>query len=218
MSSNDLTTSGPFHPDLRMSSLEIAELMEKNHCHVVRDIRELVEQEAIDRSRFGLISYLDSMNREQPMYELDFEATMLVITGYDPKRRALVINRWVQLERGEAVPALKSQEQDRLLVAQEEIIRLQAKCVTLLEDKVAILEAGKRKRVNRPITEEEKQEIVAMVASGMSQSEVARKMRRSSATVSYLVSERLRAAGVQPADDDRQMELFPVGVVANRED
>lgn len=104
--------------------------------------------------------------------------------------------------------------QDKLVDSQEEIIRLQAKCMTLLEEKVTLLEAGKRKRVNRPITEEEKQEIVSLVASGMSQSEVARKMRRSSATVSYLVSERLRAAGVQPqpVDDEQQMPLFPQGV------
>lgn len=77
-----------------------------------------------------------------------------------------------------------------------------------------------RKRVNRPITEEEKELIVAMVAEGMSQSEVAKKMRRSSATVSYLVSERLRAAGVEPRGtekDDRQMELFPVGALDGEE-
>ena len=29
---------------------------------------------------------------------------MLLITGYDVNRRAKVINRWMQLERGEAVP------------------------------------------------------------------------------------------------------------------
>lgn len=105
--------------------------------------------------------------------------------------------------------------QDRLITAQDEIIRLHRKCEALQDEKIALLEARKKKRVNRPVTEEEKQEIVAMVASGMSQSEVAKKMRRSSATVSYLVSERLRAAGVAPITpdgDDRQLELFPIGV------
>lgn len=90
----------------KMSSLEIAELMEKEHRHVMRDIRNLIDQEAIGQSSFGLSSYQNQQNKEQPMYQLDFPATMLLITGYDPKRRALVIDRWLKLETGEALPAL----------------------------------------------------------------------------------------------------------------
>ncbi len=105
MNSNDLITSGLFNSTLRMSSVEIASLMEKNHKDVMRDIRELIDQEAIDRRISAPISYLDSMNREQPMYELDFESTLVLVTGYDPKRRAMVIKRWAQLERGEVLPA-----------------------------------------------------------------------------------------------------------------
>ncbi len=233
MNGSDLTTNGIFNPILKMSSLEIAELMEKEHKNVLRDIRELIEQGAIDRLRFEPISYLDSMNREQLMFKLDFESTMLLITGYDANRRAKVIHRWAQLERGEAVPLAHSDSHtiDNLvstvadlmvdmgkirhtITLQDENIQLHRKYEAVLEEQIATLKEGKRKRVNRPITEEEKLEIVAMVASGMSQNEVARKMRRSSATVSYLVSERLRAAGVSPGGsgaEDRQMELFPVG-------
>jgi DNA-directed RNA polymerase specialized sigma24 family protein len=239
MNGNDLTTSGIFNPNLRMSSLEIAELTEKDHRHVMRDIRDFIEQGAIDRSRYGQISYFDSMNREQPMYQLDFESTMLLITGYDVNRRAKVINRWAQLERGEAVPLAHSDSHaiDNLVSAvadlmvdmgkirhaitlQDENIQLHRKYEAVLEEQIATLKEGKRKRVNRPITEEEKELIVAMVAEGMSQSEVAKKMRRSSATVSYLVSERLRAAGVEPRGtekDERQMELFPVGALGSEE-
>lgn len=108
MNGNDLTTSGIFNTNLRMSSVEIAELMEKEHFHVKRDIKELIDQGAIDPSRFGWTSYIDSMNREQSMCQLDFESTMLLITGYDANRRAKVINRWAQLERGEAVPLAHS--------------------------------------------------------------------------------------------------------------
>lgn len=105
---NDITTTGhgPFNPSLKMSSLEIAELMEKNHRDVMRDIRDLIDQDAIDQRRFAPISYVDSMNRNQPAYELDFQATMVLITGYDVKRRAKVIDRWMKLETGEAIPAM----------------------------------------------------------------------------------------------------------------
>lgn len=240
MNGNDLTTSGIFNTNLRMSSLEIAELMEKEHFHVMRDIRELVDEGAIGPSRFGLSSYLNSQNKEQPMYLLDFESTMLLITGYDANRRAKVINRWMQLERGEAVPLVQAADShtiDNLVSAvadlmvdmgkirhtitlQDENIQLHRKYEAVLEEQIATLKEGKRKRVNRPLTEEEKELIVSMVAEGMSQGEVAKKMRRSTATVSYLVSERLRAAGVEPkgaGKDERQMELFPVGVLDGSE-
>ncbi len=98
----------PINPNLRMTSLEVAELTEKQHLHIMRDVRNLIEQEAIGQSNFGLSSYVNSQNKEQPMYSLDFEATMTLITGYDAKRRNLVIKRWLALERGEAAPALAS--------------------------------------------------------------------------------------------------------------
>ncbi len=96
----------PTNTNLRMTSLEIAELTEKNHQHVMRDIRDLIEQEAIGLSSFGQSSYTNEQNKSQPMYTLDFEASMVLVTGYDAKRRSAVIKRWVALERGEATPAL----------------------------------------------------------------------------------------------------------------
>lgn len=93
-------------PTARMTSLEIAELTGKNHQHVVRDIRDLIEQEAISLSSFGQSTYTNSRNQQYPMYTLDFRATMTLVTGYDAKRRAIVIDRWVKLETGEATPAL----------------------------------------------------------------------------------------------------------------
>jgi len=42
------------------------------------------------------------------MYLLDFQATMTLITGYDAKRRSMVIDRWMRLETGQVKPALIS--------------------------------------------------------------------------------------------------------------
>ena len=89
----------------KMTSKEIAELTGKQHAHVMRDIREHIEAGAIGRSNFGESSYLNEQNKSQPMYELDFEATMIVVTGYDVNRRAAVIRRWKALEEGTATPA-----------------------------------------------------------------------------------------------------------------
>ena len=40
-------------------------------------------------------------------FDQDFDATMILITGYDANRRAIVVKRWRELETGEAVPAFK---------------------------------------------------------------------------------------------------------------
>jgi len=69
---------------------------------------------------------------------------------------------------------------DAILVPKDEYI-------ALLKAKVAMLEHGRRRK-SRPLTEEDKAEILAMVESGMSQTQVAKAVGRSSATVSYLVN------------------------------
>ena len=87
-----------------MSSREIAELMKKRHDHVLRDIRKLIDQEAIAAPNFGVSEYKDSTGRMLPEYLLDFHATMVLITGYDANRRAAVVTRWREIETGAAVP------------------------------------------------------------------------------------------------------------------
>ena len=82
----------------RMTSREIAELAGKNHFDVLRDVRSLIEQGAITDSNFAVSTYKDASGRHNPMYSLDFKATMTLVTGYDAKRRAMVIDRWISLE------------------------------------------------------------------------------------------------------------------------
>jgi len=93
-------------PSAKMSSKEIADLMEKRHDNVMRDIKNLIDEKAIGHLSFEESSYLNSQNKEQPMYLLDFQATMTLVTGYDAKRRSIVIDRWMKLETGQAKPAL----------------------------------------------------------------------------------------------------------------
>ena len=91
----------------KMSSREIADLTGKKHKNVLRDIKILINQGAINGLRFEPISYKDSLGRKKPMYLLDFKATMTLVTGYDAVRRSKVIDRWVDLETGKATPAFK---------------------------------------------------------------------------------------------------------------
>lgn len=107
----------------KMSSLDIAEMMEKSHRHVIRDIKALVDQGAIGESNFGLSSYTTEQNKQAPMYLLDFDATMILITGYDANRRAIVIRRWRELETGAAQPAyqIKRDTPNTLLPVDKEL-------------------------------------------------------------------------------------------------
>lgn len=80
-----------------MSSLQIAELTGKQHAHVMRDIRTLLEQ-GVAESNFGLGSYSDSNNQNRPLYNLTKKGCLILASGYDAKLRERIIDRWEQLE------------------------------------------------------------------------------------------------------------------------
>jgi phage regulator Rha-like protein len=80
-----------------MSSREIAELTDKQHGHVMRDIRAMLESLGLDASRFGE-TYKDSANREQTEYKLPKDLTMTLMLGYDVAARFKVVKRLEALE------------------------------------------------------------------------------------------------------------------------
>ena len=56
------------------------------------------------QSKIGLSEYKDDSGKSNPMYFLDFHASMVLVTGYDAKKRSAVINRGMALEQGVASP------------------------------------------------------------------------------------------------------------------
>ncbi len=74
-----------------MLSTEIAALTEKNHKEVMRDIRVVVEKMQSTDLRFACesITYTGANGQAYKCYELDYEATMIVMTGYDVVARAM---------------------------------------------------------------------------------------------------------------------------------
>lgn len=99
---NDLMIVGG--TEKTMSTREIAELTEKEHKHVMRDVRMLIDQRAINGSNFGPVEYTDAKGEKRPEYLLDFQATMTLITGYNAVLRSKVIKRWRELETGKVQP------------------------------------------------------------------------------------------------------------------
>ncbi|CRL44784.1 Phage regulatory protein Rha (Phage_pRha) [Sodalis glossinidius str. 'morsitans'] len=101
---------------LTMSSREIAELVGKRHDHVIRNVWEMLEQlYQIEKDAPNLGNH---KNQKVTIIEgviiaidgrgyvgeflLDRRHTEILITGYDVKRRATVIDRWFALESGKA--------------------------------------------------------------------------------------------------------------------
>lgn len=142
--------------EINMTSLEIAELTGKQHSNVCRDIRNQLEQQQLDQFTFESI-FLDSYNREQKCYSLDYDQTMILISGYSIPLRAKIIKRWTELEKQNkpALPnsfaeSLKLAYEQQLVIEQKEAqLKLQAPKVELAEtclrsDKeMSITDAGK---------------------------------------------------------------------------
>ena len=115
--------------EINMTSLEIAELTGKQHSNVCRDIRNQLEQQKLDQFIFESI-FLDSYNREQKCYSLDYEQLMILVSGYSIPLRAKIIKRWTELEN-QNKPALPTHiealrlyadqlETNQLLIQQQE--------------------------------------------------------------------------------------------------
>lgn len=119
-----------------MSSREIAELCEKEHKNVKRDIEVMFEALNLDALNFERI-YFDSMNRQQIEYLLDENLTMTLVTGYSVVLRHRVVTRWKQLEL--------STQQNTIAISSQEFNQIK-NTVENLQYQVALLtRKGKQK-------------------------------------------------------------------------
>ena len=86
-----------FNNDLKMSSIEVAELCGKRHNNVKRDIVTMLNELEIDVLNFEH-NYYDANNREQIQYLLPKNLTLNLIGGYRSDLRLKIIDRWIELE------------------------------------------------------------------------------------------------------------------------
>lgn len=84
-----------------MSSLEIAKITGKQHKHVMRDIRNLLEQ-GVQESNFGLSFIIRELpnggSKKEPCYNLTKKGSLILASGYDALLRERIIDRWEVLE------------------------------------------------------------------------------------------------------------------------
>ena len=101
-----------------VTSLQVAAAFEKEHRHVLRDIRETMAKcsESFSAPNFGLAEYRDEQGKPRPMYLLSKNGLMMVTMGYTTPESMTIkeayINRFNEMERAlsEKRPALSREE------------------------------------------------------------------------------------------------------------
>lgn len=86
---------------ITMTSLEIADITQKSHMNVIRDIKDEIEKlegsdpeylrDSSGREIFEQTSYRDKWNRDQPMYILTVPGIYQIMARYDAVIRRLII-------------------------------------------------------------------------------------------------------------------------------
>ena len=99
---------------LTMSSLEISKLTGKRHDHVLADIRAMLEGLEIEATEFSG-AYKMPSGQNTILYNLPKRECFILVSGYNIKLRAAIIDRWQELE-GAAPKPLTQIEQVRLLL------------------------------------------------------------------------------------------------------
>lgn len=94
-----------------MSSVQIAELTNKQHKHVLTDCRNMFEELGLQSDDFSA-NYLDKRNRKQTMFNLNEELSVTLVAGYNVKLRNAVVKEWKKLrtERDQFVTALQNSD------------------------------------------------------------------------------------------------------------
>lgn len=117
-----------------MSSLEIAQLTDRNHKDVMRSIREMEPAWIkINGRDFALVEYKDSKGEMRPCYELTKTECLYIATKFNDEARAKLVLRWEQLETEKK----KLSRKDLALMviqSEEERERLQLENIALKEE------------------------------------------------------------------------------------
>ncbi|WP_371346093.1 phage antirepressor KilAC domain-containing protein [Ancylobacter sp. IITR112] len=105
-----------------MSTLEIADLLDKRHDHVMRDARKmLAELHGGDRlPNFGGVVERPNPSGgapiKSPVLRLPKRETLILVSGYRLDLRARIIDRWLELEAAAAPPSAAFDPSDPLVV------------------------------------------------------------------------------------------------------
>lgn len=111
---------------LTMSSHEIAELVSARHNDVFDTVERLFEKGILRESRKNTREHrTGGRGRPTMVYDLTKRDTLVVASGYNDEMRARIIDRWQELETGNAAPVrLPSSPVNDILLVSDAISRI----------------------------------------------------------------------------------------------
>lgn len=120
--------------EVKMTSLEIAEVTGKRHDHVMRDIKNEIKELGTEISRpiFGESTYTNERGREYPCYTFGKKGAMQLALKYDAKTRYRVIEHIERLENKQQLPGTYKEALIKLVeqVEENEQLETQNKMLT----------------------------------------------------------------------------------------
>lgn len=141
-----------------MSSLEIAEVTGKQHAHIMRDIKNLLNQ-GVNQSNFGLVEYFDKKGEKRPCYNLTPKGVLILASGYNPLLREKIINRLEELET-------KNRKEDDYYIDTSNVTRKDLAAVILeseedlkAQDKIIEEQKVQIKELKEKLEQEQKEKI-----------------------------------------------------------
>jgi Rha family phage regulatory protein len=111
------------------TSLKVAEVFGKEHKNVLRDIETLSCSDEFNRLNFELISYQDSMNREQRAYQMTKDGFSFLVMGYTGDKAGQFKERFIA----------EFNHREELLKSDEYIL---ARAMEIQRNRIKVLEAS----------------------------------------------------------------------------
>lgn len=116
---NQLLNISEQKASVAISSVEIAQLCEKRHDHVMVDIRKMLAELNLNSPEFSG-QYKTKDGRMQPCYFLPKREVMILVSGYRIDLRAKIIDRLDELENQQKTTSLSRKDLALMVIQTEE--------------------------------------------------------------------------------------------------
>lgn len=100
-----------------MTTVEIAERTGKEHKHVLRDARLMLDALGVRSDQFWA-NVPDAYGRDRDALALPKRECLILVSGYSVELRAAIIDRWQELEQAQA-PRIPTHQEALRLAADE---------------------------------------------------------------------------------------------------